>query len=175
MGSLRKWHFLQTWVCHLALYRLGVLLQVQNQLLTFASAVLVKNMMDYDVAIRQLIRRQYIRYHWWASNFHSLDTSLGAAKSPAVGNIFLSTVDASGSSKDTRSRLRRGDLIRVGHPESGETYCVSTDSDQEFTNRVIPLSSKDGARTPASLSSELLEHSTYEIQALYVKDQAWIL
>ena len=46
-----------------------------------------------------------------------LDTSLGAAKSPSVGDVFLSTVDALGMSKDVRNRLRRGDLIRVGHPE----------------------------------------------------------
>ena len=98
-----------------------------------------------------------------------LDTSLGAAKSPAVGDIFLSTVDASGSSKDTRSRIRRGDLIRVGHPESGESFRVSTDADREFTDRVIPLSSKDDANTPASLSSKSLEHSTYEVQSLYVR------
>ncbi|KAL7541113.1 LOW QUALITY PROTEIN: hypothetical protein ACHAXR_012985 [Thalassiosira sp. AJA248-18] len=98
-----------------------------------------------------------------------LDTSLGAAKSPAVGDIFLSTVDASGSPKDTRIRLRRGDLIRVGHPDFGETFRISTDSGRDFTDRVIPLGSADDANTAASLSSKALEHSTYEVQSFYIR------
>ena len=60
-------------------------------------------------------------------------------------------------------------MIRVGHPESGETFRVSTDSDRESTDRVIPLSSKDDAKTPASLSFKSLEHSTYEVQSFYVR------
>ena len=98
-----------------------------------------------------------------------LDTSLGAAKSPAIGDIFLSTVDASGSSKDTRGRLRRGDLIRVGHPETGESFRVSTDIGRAFTDQVVPLSSVDDANMPASLSSKSLQHATYEIQSFYIR------
>jgi len=98
-----------------------------------------------------------------------LDTSLGAAKSPSIGDVFLSTVDATGSSNDTRDRLQRGDLIRVGHPESGETFRVSTDTGRAFTDQVIPLSSTDDANVPASLSSKSLQHSTYEIQSFSIR------
>ena len=98
-----------------------------------------------------------------------LDTSLGAVKSPSVGDISLSTVDAFGSSKDVRSRIRRGDLIRVGHPEKGETFLVSADPGRGFTDRVIPLSSNDDANAPASLSSKSLEHATFEVQSFHIR------
>ena len=101
-----------------------------------------------------------------------LDTSLGAVKSPSVGDISLSTVDAFGSSKDVRSRIRRGDLIRVGHPEIGETFLVSADPGREFTDRVIPLSSNDDANAPAPLSSKSLEHATYEVQSFHIRSSS---
>ncbi|KAL7473049.1 hypothetical protein ACHAXS_013421 [Conticribra weissflogii] len=98
-----------------------------------------------------------------------LDTSLGAAKSPSIGNNFIRTVDASGSSKDTRDRLRRGDLIRIGHPDTGETFRVSTDMSRDFTDSIIPIGSKDDPHTPASLSIESLVHSTYEVQSFAIR------
>ena len=102
----------------------------------------------------------------------TLDTSLGAAKSPSVGDIFLSTVDASGSAIDTRVRLRRGDLIRVGHPDSGETFRVSSDTGRAFTDKVIPLSSAEDANIPASLSSKSLQHATFEVQSFYIRSSS---
>ena len=63
-----------------------------------------------------------------------LDTLLGAAKSPSVGDISLGIVDAFGLSKDIHSRIRRGNLIRVGHPELGETFRVSANSRRGFTD-----------------------------------------
>ncbi|KAL9181119.1 hypothetical protein ACHAXT_009924 [Thalassiosira profunda] len=101
-----------------------------------------------------------------------LDTSLGAAKSPSVGDVYLSTVDAAGASVDARGRLRRGDLLRVGHPELGETFRVSTDTERDFTDRVIPLSSKEDASAPASLSDTALEHSSYEIQSFSIRSSS---
>ena len=101
-----------------------------------------------------------------------LDTSLGAAKSPAVGDVFLRTVDASGTSLDSRGRLRRGDFVRVGHPDHGETFRVSTDPDRGFTDQVIPLASVDDANTPASLSSKSLQHATYEVQSFYIRSSS---
>jgi len=98
-----------------------------------------------------------------------LDTSLGASKSPAIGDAFLNSVDESGSSNDMRGKLRRGDLIRVGHPTSGETFRVSTDSTRAFTDKVIPLSSEDDSNSPASLSSKSLQHSTYEVQSFFIR------
>ena len=98
-----------------------------------------------------------------------LDTSLGASKSPSVGDAFLNSVDASGSSDDMRGKLRRGDLIRVGHPNFGETFRVSTDSTRAFTDKVIPLSSADDSNSPASLSSQSLRHSTYEVQSFFIR------
>ena len=96
-----------------------------------------------------------------------MDTLLGASKSPSVGD--LSTVDAFGSSKDICSRIQRGDLIRVGHPELGETFHASADSGRGFADRVIPLSSSDDANAPASLSSKSLEHATYEVQSFHIQ------
>eukprot|EP00985_Skeletonema_marinoi_P002205 scaffold893_cov143-Skeletonema_marinoi.AAC.9 len=98
-----------------------------------------------------------------------LDTSLGASKSPSVGDAFLNSVDASGSSNDMRGKLRRGDLVRVGHPNFGETFRVSTDSTRAFTDKVIPLSSADDSNSPASLSSQSLRHSTYEVQSFFIR------
>lgn len=98
-----------------------------------------------------------------------LDTSLGSAKSPAIGDVFLRSIDVLGSSKDTRGRLRRGDLIRVGHPSLGETFRISTDATRDFTDRVIPLSHEKDAQLPASLSSKALQHSTYEVQSFSIR------
>ena len=98
-----------------------------------------------------------------------LDTSLGASKSPALGDVFLNSVDVSGSSNDMRGKLRRGDLIRVGHPTFGETFRVSTDSTRAFTDKVIPLSSADDPNSPASLSSKSLQHTTYEVQSFFIR------
>ncbi|KAL3797523.1 hypothetical protein HJC23_009887 [Cyclotella cryptica] len=92
-----------------------------------------------------------------------LDTSLGAATSPAVGDMFLIT------SQDTRTRLRRGDLVRVGHPESGETFRVSTDKAREFNDRIVPLSVVNDPMILASLSQTSLQHSTYEVQSFYIR------
>ncbi|KAL7442689.1 hypothetical protein ACHAXH_009869 [Discostella pseudostelligera] len=102
-----------------------------------------------------------------------LDTSLGAAQSPTVGDIFLRTVDALGSSKDMRPRLRRGDLIRVGHPRLGETFRVSTDPERAFTDRVVPLSYVEDANTAASLSSKSLDHATYEVQSFFIRSSSY--
>ena len=101
-----------------------------------------------------------------------LDTSLGAAKSPSVGDVFLSTVDALGMSKDVHNRRRRGDLIRVGHPDLGETFCVSTDPRRGFMDRVVPLSSTDDADSHASLSPKSLEHATYEVQSFHIRSRS---
>jgi hypothetical protein len=101
-----------------------------------------------------------------------LDTSLGAAKSPSTGDIFLSTVDALGSSRDTRSKLRRGDLVRVGHPELGETFRVSTDTSRDFSDQVVPLGFVEDPISPASLSLKSLQHSTYEVQSFYIRSNA---
>ncbi|KAL7554112.1 hypothetical protein ACHAWF_017504 [Thalassiosira exigua] len=101
-----------------------------------------------------------------------LDTSMGAAKAPTVGDVFLSTIDASGSSNDSRSRIRRGDLIRVGHPDLGQTFRVSTDAGRDFTDRVIPLSSQEDSNSPASLSEIALQHSTYEVQSFYIRSNS---
>jgi hypothetical protein len=98
-----------------------------------------------------------------------LDTSLGAAKSPSVGDIFLSTVDAIGASRDMRTRIRRGDFVRVGHPDLGETFRVSTDLDRGFTDLVVPLSSIEDANVVASLSPKSLEHATYEVQSFIIR------
>ncbi len=98
-----------------------------------------------------------------------LDTSLGASKSPSLGDAFLNSVDASGLSNDTRGKLRRGDLIRVGHPTFGETFRVSTDSTRAFTDKIIPLSSPDDSNSPASISFKSLEHSTYEVQSFFIR------
>eukprot|EP00956_Cyclotella_meneghiniana_P022416 scaffold42451_cov66-Cyclotella_meneghiniana.AAC.3 len=101
-----------------------------------------------------------------------LDTSIGAAKSPTVGDMSLNTMDALGLSQDTRSRLRRGDLIRVGHPELGETFRVSTDELRTFDDRVIPLGHVKDPATPASLSITSLQHSTYEVQSFVIRSSA---
>ena len=101
-----------------------------------------------------------------------MDTLLGAAKSPSVSDISLSTVVAFGSSKDIRSRIRRGGLIRVGYPELGETFRVSADFGWGFTDQVIPLSSSDDTNAPASLSSKSLEHATYEVQSFHIRSSS---
>ncbi|KAL7514942.1 hypothetical protein ACHAXN_013076 [Cyclotella atomus] len=101
-----------------------------------------------------------------------LDTSLGASKSPSVGDIYLSTVDSFGSSQDTRGRLRRGDLVRVGHPDFGETFRVSTDETRTFDDRVIPLGNIKDPETPSSLSLNSLQHSTYEVQSFYIRSNS---
>ncbi|KAL7444023.1 hypothetical protein ACHAXM_009254 [Skeletonema potamos] len=98
-----------------------------------------------------------------------LDTSLGASKSPSIGDAFLNSVDKSGSSNDMRGKLRRGDMIRVGHPTLGETFRVSTDLTRAFTDKVIPLSSEDDSNFPASLSFKSLQHSTYEVQSFFIR------
>ena len=98
-----------------------------------------------------------------------LDTSLGASKSPSLGDAFLSSVDASGLSNDMRGKLSRGDFIRVGHPTSGENFRVSTDFARAFTDKVIPLSSVDDPGVAASLSSISLQHSTYEVQSFFIR------
>ena len=95
-----------------------------------------------------------------------LDTSLGASMSPTLGDTFLRTVD------DLRPRLRRGDLIKVGHPESGETFRVSIDPERAFTDRVIPLSSMDDAATTASLSSASLDHASREVQSFTIRSSS---
>ena len=101
-----------------------------------------------------------------------LDTSLGAAVSPTVGDVYLSTVDALGFSRDTRSKLRRGDLIRVGHPELGETFRVSTDEAREFDDRVVPLGHVNDPNVPASLSHKSLQHSNYEVQSFAIRSNS---
>ena len=78
-----------------------------------------------------------------------LDTSLGTAKSPMLGDV---DVDALGLSQDIPGRLRRGDLIRIGHPDLGEIFRVSTDELRTFDDRVIPLGHAKDPATPASLS-----------------------
>ena len=98
-----------------------------------------------------------------------LDTSLGAAMSPTVGDIYLSTVNVLGFSQDARNKLRRGDLIRVGHPEFGETFRVSTDEAREFDDRVIPLGRVEDSSAPASLSHKSLQHSSYEVQSFAIR------
>ena len=80
-----------------------------------------------------------------------LDTALGATKSPSIGDIFLSTEDALGSSRGTRRKLPRGDLVRAGHPELGETFRVSTDTSREFSDQVVPLGCVEDSMAPASL------------------------
>ena len=102
-----------------------------------------------------------------------LDTSLGAAKSPSVGDVSLSTVDALGASRDMRTRIRRGDLVRVGHPDLGETFRVSTDLERGFTDRVVPLSSIEDANVVASLSPKSLEHATYEVQSFHIRSSSY--
>lgn len=102
-----------------------------------------------------------------------LDTSLGAAKSPSVGDVSLSMVDAREASMDIRTRIRRGDLVRVGHPDLGETFRVSTDPERAFTDRVVPLSSIEDVNVVASLSPKSLEHATYEVQSFHIRSTSY--
>ena len=81
-------------------------------------------------------------------------------------------MDAADAAFDTRDRLRRGDLIRVGHPDLGETYRVSTDTDRAFTDQVIPLSLEADSAVSASLSSASLEHSSAEVQAFSIRSNS---
>ena len=60
-------------------------------------------------------------------------------------------------------------MIRVGHPELGETFHISADSGRGFMDRVIPLSSSDDANAPASISSKSLEHATYKVQLFHIR------
>jgi len=68
-----------------------------------------------------------------------------------------------------RTRIRRGDFVRVGHPDLGETFRVSTHLDRGFTDLVVPLSWIEDANVVASLSPKLLEHATYEVQSFIIR------
>ena len=81
-------------------------------------------------------------------------------------------MDAADLAFDTRDRLRRGDLIRIGHPELGGTYRVSTESGRAFTDQVIPLSLEADPAVPASLSSTSLEHSSAEVQGFSIRSNS---
>ena len=67
-----------------------------------------------------------------------LDTSLGSAKQPMLGDSTLNTIDAAGSPNDVSNLLTRGDLIRVGHPDDGETFRISTNPSRTFDAENVP-------------------------------------
>lgn len=102
---------------------------------------------------------------------YKLDTALGAAFSPALGDTSLSprASDELLSDRDWRHLgIRRGDFIRVGHPVTGETFRVSTDMSKIFSATNVPLASVDDANVDASLTAIGLTGATFEIQEIRV-------
>ena len=97
-----------------------------------------------------------------------LDTSVGSAKQPMLGDSTLNTIDAAGSSNDVSNLLARGGLIRVGHPDDGETFRISTNPTRTFDAETVPLGTANDANIDASISVESLRHSTFEVQSIAV-------
>jgi len=97
-----------------------------------------------------------------------LDTSLGSAKQPRLGDSVLNTISAVGLPNDVSHILTRGDLVRVGHPDEGETFRISTNPTRDFDAENLPLGAVDDAGIDASISIESLKHSTYEVQSITV-------
>lgn len=97
-----------------------------------------------------------------------LDTSLGSAKQPRLGDSNLNTIDSAGSPNDISNILTRGDLVRVGHPDDGETFRISTNPARAFDAEDVPLGTVHDAGIDASISIESLKHSTYEVQSITI-------
>ena len=97
-----------------------------------------------------------------------LDTSLGSAKQPRLGDSNLNTINAAGSPDDVSNILTRGDLVRVGHPDDGETFRISTNPTRAFDAENVPLGTVQNAGIDASISVKSLKHSTYEVQSITI-------
>lgn len=98
-----------------------------------------------------------------------LDTSLGSVNGPTLGATSLKTITYLGSLNDVRSLVMRGDLIRVGHPEQGETFRMSTDEGRVFDSQNVPLGTVEDPSSEGSLTTGSLVHGTYEVQVITIK------
>jgi len=97
---------------------------------------------------------------------YKLDTALGWVYDTALGATVLVT-DA-----DLTTRIARGDYIRLGHPIDGQTFRVSTDTQQEFSSTRVPLASVEDPTKPQSVSEIGLVGSTREVQTFTIDPTA---
>jgi len=98
-----------------------------------------------------------------------LDTSLGSAKHPRLGDSFLYTVNNGGSHNDITQKINRGDFVRVGHPKHGETFRISTNESLSFDYNHLPLATVDDPYKSSSITFKALQHSSYEVQSLIIR------
>lgn len=98
-----------------------------------------------------------------------LDSSLGSVRKPAAGASELSTISFFGLHNDIRGKITRGDLIRVGHPEAGETFRISTEFERVFDSQHVPLGAVEDSSLEGFLSASSLVHATYEVQKITLR------
>ena len=98
-----------------------------------------------------------------------LDTSLGSAKGPALGSSVLITANFLGSANDITEVVTRGDLIRIGHPDTGEIFRISTDETRVFDSQHVPLGEEKDPSVDGYISFKSLIHATYEVQKITIR------
>jgi hypothetical protein len=94
--------------------------------------------------------------------FYELNTFLGGAYEPKLGDTSITIANVDGSFNPRVSNVSTGDWIRIGHPTDGETFRVGSISSDNY----LQLTSVSDVSVPASVTIASLEHATYEVQVI---------
>lgn len=93
-----------------------------------------------------------------------LDTTVGSFEDVSFGDSVLRTKNV----YDFNEELHRGDYIMLGHPIHGQIFRISTDDSKAFTSQVIPLAHFSDPSVVATVGSEALLHSSFEVQEIMI-------